>query len=81
MEIRIGILRWWKSLVPEMQGRMFGLFGAMYSGFLPVGMVVFGPLADVVSMRLLMVASGVLLLLLSTEVLFDRKPYHHCEKH
>lgn len=65
---------------PEMQGRMFGLFGAMYSGFLPVGMVVFGPLADVVSMRLLMVASGVLLLLLSTVVLFDRKLYNHCEK-
>ncbi|MEG0270344.1 MAG: MFS transporter, partial [Clostridia bacterium] len=66
---------------PEMQGRMFGLFGAMYSGFLPAGMVVFGPLADVVSMRLLMVASGVLLLLLSTVVLLDRKFYHHCEKY
>ena len=51
-----------ENTAPEMQGRMFGLFGAMYSGFLPLGMVVFGPLADVMSMRLLMIISGVLLL-------------------
>ena len=60
---------------PEMQGRMFGLFGAMYSGFLPLGMVVFGPLADVLSLRLLMIASGVLLLGLAAVVLGDRRFY------
>lgn len=60
---------------PEMIGRVFGLFGAMFSGFLPLGMVVFGPLADVVSMRVLMVVSGVLLLVMVTGVLIDRKFY------
>jgi DHA3 family macrolide efflux protein-like MFS transporter len=58
-----------------MIGRVFGLFGAMFSGFLPLGMVVFGPLADVVSMRILMVISGVLLLVMATGVLIDRKFY------
>ena len=50
---------------PAMQGRMFGLMGTMYSGFLPIGMAVFGPLADVISLRYIMVGSGVALLLLA----------------
>lgn len=50
---------------PQMLGRMFGFFGAIFSGFLPIGMVVFGPLADIVSMQLLMILSGVLLLLIT----------------
>lgn len=50
---------------PAMQGRMFGLMGTMYSGFLPIGMAVFGPLADVISLRYIMVGSGIALLLLA----------------
>ena len=64
-----------ENTAQEMQGRMFGLFGAMYSGFLPLGMVVFGPLADVVSMRLLMVISGVLLLIMAAVITLSRKFY------
>ena len=41
-----------------MQGRMFGLTGTMYSGFLLIGMSVFGPLADKVSLPLLMIITG-----------------------
>lgn len=58
---------------PEMLGRVFGLFGAIYSGFLPIGMVVFGPLSDTVSMRLLMVVSGVLLLVMAVLVFLNRR--------
>jgi DHA3 family macrolide efflux protein-like MFS transporter len=47
----------------------------MFSGFLPLGMVVFGPLADVVSMRILMDVSGVLFLVMAIGVLIDRKFY------
>lgn len=66
-----------ENAAPEMQGRMFGLFGAMYSGFLPLGMVVFGPLADAVSMRLLMIVSGVLLLVLSAFIVGNKKFFLH----
>ena len=62
---------------PDMQGRVFGLFGAMYSGFLPLGMVVFGPLADVVSMRLIMILSGVLLLAMPVIIMLNREFYLH----
>lgn len=46
---------------PAMQGRVFGLIGTMYSGFLLIGMSVFGPLADLVSLPLLMILTGALL--------------------
>lgn len=49
----------------SMQGRVFGLLGTMYSGFLPVGMAVFGPLADKIPLKLIMIASGAVLMLLS----------------
>ena len=65
---------------PPMQGRVFGLFGAMYSGFLPLGMAVFGPLADVVSLRLLMILSGLLLLAMAAIILLNRKFYFHSAK-
>lgn len=41
-----------------MQGRMFGLTSTMYSGFLLIGMSIFGPLADKVSLPLLMIITG-----------------------
>ena len=47
---------------PFMQGRIFGLFISMYSGFLPLGMAVFGPLADHIPLRILMALSGAALI-------------------
>ncbi len=49
----------------EMQGRVFGLLGSMYSGFLPIGMAVFGPMADVIPLRWIMTASGAALVLIA----------------
>ena len=48
-----------------MQGRVFGLMGAMYSGFLPVGMAIFGPLADMLPLQWIMVGSGIALVLVT----------------
>lgn len=69
-----------ENVAPEMQGRMFGLFGAMYAGALPLGMAVFGPLADAISMRLLMAISGVLLLLMAAAARFSKRFYLHGQK-
>ena len=49
----------------SMVGRVFGLMGAMYSGFLPVGMIAFGPLADVISLQWIIVGSGIALALVA----------------
>ena len=57
----------------SMQGRVFGLLSTMYSGFLPIGMAVFGPLADVIPLSWIMIGSGVVLILLSICLTIRRK--------
>ncbi len=47
------------------QGRVFGLFGAMYSGFSTLGVLLFGPLADLVPLQWLMAGSGLALIVVA----------------
>lgn len=58
-----------------MQGRVFGFLTAMYSGCLPIGMAVFGPLSDVMPMRLLMIVTGGAMLILAGILRLDKKIY------
>ena len=46
-------------------GRVFGVIGMISSTMLPLGMLVFGPMADFVRIELLLVATGILLFILS----------------
>ena len=52
----------------SMQGRVFGLLGTMYSFFLPVGMAIFGLMADKISLQWIMIGSGFALIVLSVFV-------------
>ena len=45
----------------------------MYSGFLPIGMTVFGPMADVIPLTWIMVGSGVALILLAVVVRINKE--------
>lgn len=45
-----------------MHGRVFRLFSTMYAGFLPLGMLLFGSLADLVPLQWLMAGSGAALI-------------------
>ena len=45
---------------PERQGRVFGFVGIVMAVAMPIGMVVFGPLADVIPVQTLLIAAGVL---------------------
>lgn len=49
-----------ETVEPERQGRVFGFMGIVMAVAMPLGMVVFGPLADVVPIELLLVAAGIL---------------------
>lgn len=57
---------------PSMQGRVFGLLGSMFSGFLPIGMAIFGPMADVVPLQWIMIGSGVAHILLAVFIHTNR---------
>ena len=47
-----------ETVEPERQGRVFGFVGIVMSVAMPVGMAALGPLADVVSVELLLILTG-----------------------
>ena len=50
---------------PSMQGRVFGLMSSLYSSCYPIGMALFGPLADTIPLQWIMVFSGVTLIMIA----------------
>jgi DHA3 family macrolide efflux protein-like MFS transporter len=49
-----------ETVEPERQGRVFGFVGIVMALAMPLGMVVFGPLADTVPIEVLLIGAGVL---------------------
>lgn len=62
-----------KKTGTSMQGRVLGLLGTMYSGFLPIGMVIFGPLADILPLKWIMIGSGIAFIIISGVTYFNRE--------
>lgn len=54
-----------ETVVLRMQGRVFGLVSSVYACFIPLGMTVFGILADIISLKWIMIVSGIVLILTS----------------
>ena len=52
-----------ETVEPERQGRVFGFVGIVTAVAMPLGMVIFGPLADVVAVESLLVVAGVVTIL------------------
>ena len=55
-----------ETVEPERQGRVFGFVGIVMSVAMPLGMAVLGPLADIVSVELLLVVTGAMTVLIAT---------------
>ncbi|MNW53715.1 enterobactin exporter EntS [compost metagenome] len=51
-------------------GRIFGVFGMISTSMMPIGMLIFGPIADVVQIEWLLIGTGLLILVLS--IVFGR---------
>jgi len=49
-----------ETVEPERQGRVFGFVGIVMAVAMPLGMAVLGPLADIVSVEILLIATGAL---------------------
>jgi DHA3 family macrolide efflux protein-like MFS transporter len=47
-----------ETVEPERQGRVFGFLGIVMAVAMPLGMSILGPLADVVSVEILLVVTG-----------------------
>lgn len=46
-------------------GRIFGVFGMISTSMMPLGMLIFGPIADVIKIEWLLIGTGLLILLLT----------------
>lgn len=57
---------------PDYLGRVFSLFTMLVTSAMPLGMLAFGPLAELVRIEWLLVATGVAMLAQCVWVLFDR---------
>jgi MFS transporter, DHA3 family, macrolide efflux protein len=60
----------------EYMGRVFGVLGMISSSMMPLGMLLFGPLADVAKIEWMLIGTGILMLvegilLLRSKVLMD----------
>ena len=60
---------------PSMMGRVFSLLNVMFTGFMPLGMAIFGPLADIVRIQVLVIGCAVLIILLTINLVLSRSFY------
>jgi DHA3 family macrolide efflux protein-like MFS transporter len=54
-----------ETVEPERQGRVFGFVGIVMAVAMPLGMAVLGPLADIVSVEILLIATGAITVLIA----------------
>jgi DHA3 family macrolide efflux protein-like MFS transporter len=57
----------------SIQGRVFGIYGIITTSAFPLGMLIFGPLADYVAMEYMFIATGAVIILMSILFLLDKK--------
>lgn len=54
-----------EKVEPDYLGRVFGVFGMISSSMMPLGMLVFGPIADMIRIEYLLIGTGTFLFILS----------------
>ena len=61
-----------ESVEMNMQGRVFGLVQIVSSSAIPLGMAIFGPLADFVKVEWLLVITGILMAVLGISMIYNQ---------
>lgn len=56
----------------NMQGRVFSFVQIAASGVMPLGMAIFGPLADMMRIQLLMIGSGAALIMMGISIFYNK---------
>ncbi len=59
----------------NMQGRVFSMIDVIILTVMPIGMLIFGPLADVIRVESLMIATGILMVVVSGAIMVENKAY------
>ena len=61
-----------EKTAPSMMGRVFSLVNVMFTGFIPLGMLIFGPLADLVRIQAMVIVCAVFIILLGLSIFLSR---------
>lgn len=69
-----------QNVEPDFLGRVFGILGMISSSMMPLGMLIFGPLSDVIRIEWLLIGTG-LLLFVQSFLLLGNKPLIEAGKH
>jgi DHA3 family macrolide efflux protein-like MFS transporter len=62
-----------ETVPPDMQGRVFGVMQLIQTTLLPAGMLVFGPIADLITIELLLVLTGTTMVIPGLWIFFNRQ--------
>lgn len=65
-----------EQVEPAFLGRVFSVFGMISSTAMPLGMLVFGPFADVVEIKWILIGTGIAMALASWAMIFNKKLVH-----
>ena len=60
-----------ENVEQDMQGRIFGFVQIVITAMLPLGMVLFGPIADIFKVELLLILTGILMVVQGTYIRFS----------
>lgn len=60
-----------ENIEPELQGRIFSFLSIVTTTAMPIGMMIFGPAADIVNIQTILIATGVLTALISVNMHYD----------
>jgi len=58
---------------PDMQGRVFSVMQLIMNTVMPVGMLIFGPISDVISIEVLLVVSSGLMVIPGIWIFFNKQ--------
>lgn len=62
-----------QKVAPEFMGRVFGVFTMLSSSLMPIGMLIFGPIADLILIEWILLFCGIFMLLLINYIRKDRE--------
>lgn len=68
-----------QSVEPDKLGRVMSFYGIIASAAIPVGMMIFGPLADVIKIKYLMLGSGIALIIVGLLMFKNKNLNSHHE--
>ncbi|MHA7966336.1 MFS transporter [Paenibacillus sp. CAU 1782] len=58
---------------PNYMGRVFGIFSMISTSMMPIGMMIFGPLADVIEIEWLLLGTGLLIIVLAVMFISNQR--------